>query len=127
VNIYDQNLSIIKNEEEENDDNNNITKTNEDDDTTQKSPMFLINEVARYNKLQLQYQLLDETGPAHNKIFFVKLKLGIDEEYEANGSSIKKAQQAAAKNALANTKYQTPQKRKKENISNCKLLYFFYH
>jgi dsRNA-specific ribonuclease len=43
---------------------------------------------------------------AHNKIFFVKLKLGDNEEYESSGTSIKKAQQAAAKIALENTKYE---------------------
>lgn len=83
--------------------------------------MFLINELARFNKIQLQYLLEDETGPAHNKTFFVKLKLGEDEEYKASGTSIKKAQQAAAKIALENSKYEIIQKRKKEiNIGlNC--------
>ena len=76
--------------------------------------MFLINELARYNKLQLQYLLEDETGPAHNKIFFVKLKLGESEEYRSSGTSIKKAQQAAAKIALEKTKHEMNQKRKKE-------------
>ena len=44
--------------------------------------------------------LLDEIGPAHKKIFFVSLKLGIgsdnEETFTANSTSIKKAQHAAA-------------------------------
>ena len=75
--------------------------------------MFLINELARSNKVQMQYLLEDETGPAHNKTFFIKLKLG-DEEYKASGTSIKKAQQTAAQVALETTKYEIPHKRKRE-------------
>lgn len=51
--------------------------------------------------------MVDEQGPAHKKIFYVKLKLG-DEEYSASGESIKKAQHAAAGIALKETKYKHP-------------------
>jgi len=58
-------------------------------------------------QIQHQYTLTDEQGPAHKKVFFVKLKLG-DEEFAATGQSIKKAQHAAAKIALEETKYRKP-------------------
>jgi double-stranded RNA-binding protein Staufen len=76
--------------------------------TKEKTPMCLINELARYNKVQHQYCLIDEQGPAHKKTFFVKLKLGETEEFSSSGPSIKKAQHAAAKVALEQTKYPHP-------------------
>ena len=57
--------------------------------------------------MQHQYCLTDEQGPAHRKVFFVKLKLG-DEEFDASGASIKKAQHAAAATALESTKLPRP-------------------
>lgn len=75
--------------------------------TKEKTPMCLINELARYNKVQHQYTLTDESGPAHKKIFFVKLKLGT-EEYAASGPSIKKAQHAAAAISLEKTQFKHP-------------------
>jgi len=73
----------------------------------EKTPMCLVNELARYNKISHQYKLVDETGPAHKKIFSVVLKLG-EEEYAATGPSIKKAQHAAAESSLRDTKYKHP-------------------
>ncbi|XP_070208413.1 double-stranded RNA-binding protein Staufen homolog isoform X2 [Littorina saxatilis] len=75
--------------------------------TKEKTPMCLVNELARYNKVAHQYTLVDEQGPAHKKTFFVKLKLG-EEEYSAQGESIKKAQHAAADIALQETKFSHP-------------------
>ena len=57
----------------------------------EKTPMCLLNELARYNKLVPLYELMDETGPAHEKTFVVCLTLG-QQKYDAKGSSIKKAQ-----------------------------------
>lgn len=61
--------------------------------------------------------LLDEIGPAHKKVFYIMLKLGIgtenEEVYEAQGSSIKKTQHAAADLALKQTKFKMPVKRDK--------------
>jgi len=51
--------------------------------------------------------LTDEQGPAHRKVFFVKLKLG-SEEFDASGASIKKAQHAAAAAALESTRLPHP-------------------
>ncbi|XP_067667307.1 double-stranded RNA-binding protein Staufen homolog isoform X3 [Haliotis asinina] len=75
--------------------------------TKEKTPMCLINELARYNKILHQYTLVDEQGPAHKKTFFVKLKLG-EEEYSASGPSIKKAQHSAAAIALEKTSFTHP-------------------
>lgn len=73
----------------------------------EKTPMCLLNELARFNKIQHQYRLTNEQGPAHKKRFTVTLKLG-EEEYVAEGPSIKKAQHSAATEALTRTWYQRP-------------------
>lgn len=73
----------------------------------EKTPMCLVNELARFNKIQHQYRLISEQGPAHKKRFTVILKLG-EEEYAAEGLSIKKAQHAAAKDAIMKTSYKHP-------------------
>uniref|UniRef100_A0A6M2DZ61 Putative staufen n=1 Tax=Xenopsylla cheopis TaxID=163159 RepID=A0A6M2DZ61_XENCH len=75
--------------------------------TKEKTPMCLVNELARYNKIQHQYRLTSEQGPAHKKRFTVMLKLG-DEEYVSEGASIKKAQHSAAAEALQSTQYKHP-------------------
>ncbi|OCT60109.1 double-stranded RNA-binding protein Staufen homolog 1 isoform X2 [Xenopus laevis] len=96
----------------------------------EKTPMCLVNELARFNKIQPLYKLLSEKGPAHSKViplgrwqdysllervgedrprqmFTVQLTLG-DQYWEAEGTSIKKAQHAAAAKALEGTKYPKP-------------------
>ncbi|XP_055916281.1 maternal effect protein staufen [Eupeodes corollae] len=73
----------------------------------EKTPMCLVNELARFNKIQHQYRLTSENGPAHCKRFTVTLKLG-DEEYSAEGYKIKKAQHTAAAEAIKKTKYKHP-------------------
>ncbi|XP_035213762.1 double-stranded RNA-binding protein Staufen homolog isoform X1 [Stegodyphus dumicola] len=73
----------------------------------EKTPMCLINELARFNKVQHQYRLVDESGPPHKKTFTVVLKLD-NEEYTASGPSIKKAQHAAAAIALEQTSLKHP-------------------
>ncbi|KAF7997423.1 hypothetical protein HCN44_005994 [Aphidius gifuensis] len=82
---------------------NNIDLTN----MKEKTPMCLVNELARFNKIQHQYRLTNEQGPAHKKRFTVTLKLG-EEEYVADGASIKKAQHSAATEALSKTWYRQP-------------------
>ncbi|XP_013772151.1 double-stranded RNA-binding protein Staufen homolog 2-like isoform X3 [Limulus polyphemus] len=75
--------------------------------TKEKTPMCLVNELARFNKVQHQYRLIDQSGPAHKKNFTVVLKLD-NEEYTATGPSIKKAQHAAAAVALDKTALKHP-------------------
>lgn len=83
--------------------------------TKEKTPMCLINELARYNKIQHQYRLTSEQGPAHKKRFTVTLKLG-SEEYEAEGASIKKAQHSAAAKALSKTQFKHPPQKTMRNV-----------
>lgn len=75
--------------------------------TKEKTPMCLVNELARFNKVTHQYRLTGEHGPAHKKRFTVTLKLG-EEEYTSEGASIKKAQHSAASEACGKTKYKHP-------------------
>lgn len=81
----------------------------------EKTPMCLVNELARFNKILHQYRLVKENGPAHKKRFTVVLKLG-DEEYAAEDLSIKKAQHAAAKDAIMKTAYKHPPLKKNRQI-----------
>lgn len=95
--------------------NNNNNSTNSTlANIKEKTPMCLVNELARYNKIKHEYQLTEETGPAHKKIFTVALKLG-DEEYKSEGPSIKKAQHAAAALSLVKTEYKHPPSKAIEN------------
>ncbi|XP_070444594.1 double-stranded RNA-binding protein Staufen homolog 1 isoform X5 [Equus przewalskii] len=73
----------------------------------EKTPMCLVNELARFNKIQPEYKLLREQGPAHCKVFTVQLTLG-DQHWKAEGTSIKKAQHTAAATALEGTKFPKP-------------------
>ncbi|NXA32978.1 STAU2 protein, partial [Eudromia elegans] len=84
----------------------------------EKTPMCLVNELARFNRIQPQYKLLNERGPAHAKMFTVQLTLG-EQTWEAEGSSIKKAQHAAASKALNETTLPKPTPRPpKNNVNN---------
>ncbi|KAK6491001.1 double-stranded RNA-binding protein Staufen-like protein 2-like isoform X2 [Huso huso] len=80
----------------------------------EKTPMCLVNELARFNRIQSQYKLLNEQGAAH-----AKLTLG-EQIWEAEGSSIKKAQHSAAAMALTETTLPKPSLRppKVETNSN---------
>ncbi|CAG9581119.1 unnamed protein product [Danaus chrysippus] len=84
------------------------TRSTASANSKEKTPMCLVNELARYNKIKHQYRLTSETGPAHKKVFTVTLRLGDTEEYTAEGSSIKRAQHAAASAALTGTRYPPP-------------------
>ncbi|XP_018424682.1 PREDICTED: double-stranded RNA-binding protein Staufen homolog 2 isoform X4 [Nanorana parkeri] len=83
----------------------------------EKTPMCLVNELARFNRIQPQYKLLDERGPAHSKLFTVQLTLG-DQSWDAESTSIKKAQHAAASLALKETKLPKPAARQMKNMIN---------
>ncbi|XP_021528368.2 double-stranded RNA-binding protein Staufen homolog 2 isoform X7 [Aotus nancymaae] len=84
----------------------------------EKTAMCLVNELARFNRVQPQYKLLNERGPAHSKMFSVQLSLG-EQTWESEGSSIKKAQQAVANKALTESTLPKPvQKPPKSNVNN---------
>lgn len=83
----------------------------------EKTPMCLVNELARFNRIQPQYKLLNENGPAHAKIFTVQLYLG-NQVWESEGSSIKKAQHSAATMALTESVLPQPPPRSPKDDSN---------
>nr|AAH77753.1 Stau2-B-prov protein [Xenopus laevis] len=83
----------------------------------EKTPMCLVNELARFNRIQPQYKLLDERGPAHSKLFTVQLTLG-EQTWQAESTSIKKAQHAAASLALSETTLPKPAARHTKNHMN---------
>ncbi|XP_063307388.1 double-stranded RNA-binding protein Staufen homolog 2 isoform X2 [Pelobates fuscus] len=83
----------------------------------EKTPMCLVNELARFNRVQPQYKLLEERGPAHSKLFTVQLMLG-EQTWQAESTSIKKAQHAAASLALSETTLPKPAARQTKNIIN---------
>ncbi|XP_043081548.1 double-stranded RNA-binding protein Staufen homolog 2 isoform X2 [Puntigrus tetrazona] len=83
----------------------------------EKTPMCLVNELARFNRIQPQYKLLNEKGPAHAKIFTVQLCLG-NQVWESEGSSIKKAQHSAATKALTESVLPRPPPRSPKADSN---------
>lgn len=97
----DDSMNDQSNQNHANGTNSNLANMKE------KTPMCLVNELARFNKIQHQYRLTNEQGPAHKKRFTVTLKLG-EEEYVAEGPSIKKAQHSAASEALTKTWYRQP-------------------
>ena len=110
----------LQSTKEENVDTNNNTNNETDTKNKNKTSMCMINELVKCNKIKHEYVLLDEIGPAHKKMFFVSLKLGIgtetEETYTGNGTSIKKAQHAAAELALKETKFKHPVKRNKNTM-----------
>ena len=53
----------------------------------EKTPMCLINELARFNKTGHQYRLTDESGPAHKRTFTVCLRLGGEKDGKAKDGS----------------------------------------
>ncbi|XP_030071446.1 double-stranded RNA-binding protein Staufen homolog 2 isoform X2 [Microcaecilia unicolor] len=83
----------------------------------EKTPMCLVNELARFNRIQPQYKLLNEKGPAHAKMFMVQLTLG-EQTWEAEGTSIKKAQHATASKALIESILPKPSPRPPKTIMN---------
>lgn len=86
--------------------------------TREKSAMCKVAEIARFNKIRHYYDLQDESGPAHKKLFTVKLVLTEDETYEGSGPSIKRAQQASAEEAVKHTKLPIPSDRNSRKKSN---------
>ncbi|CAL8143134.1 unnamed protein product [Orchesella dallaii] len=72
-----------------------------------RTPLSQIGEIAKFHSLNVEYRLVKETGPPHAPTFTVLLRIG-NEDYTGEGSSIKKAQHAAAVDALEKTSLQKP-------------------
>lgn len=73
-----------------------------------KSPMSLVNEVARYHNFKAEYILQDCIGPNHSKVYRVELHFGNFEKFLGDGSSMRAAQRNAAVSALQNTQFGFP-------------------
>lgn len=83
-----------------------------------KSTLTELHELASFNKIKYHYELVEEEGPAHSKIFTVELHLG-DEVFREEGTSLKGARQAVATVALQNTAYNHPPiKEESEELKN---------
>ncbi|CAF0856991.1 unnamed protein product [Adineta steineri] len=65
----------------------------------QDSSIKAIHDLARRSKIFVEYRLDKESGPAHAKMYTVRLHLG-DKDYVGTERSIKLAQRAAAQSAL---------------------------
>lgn len=83
-----------------------------------KSSMCRVAEIARFNKLRHVYNLQDESGPAHKKLFTVKLVLTPEDTFEGSGTSIKRAQQAAAEAAIEGNKLPLPPEKQRRRIND---------
>ncbi|XP_055331068.1 LOW QUALITY PROTEIN: double-stranded RNA-binding protein Staufen homolog 2-like [Paramacrobiotus metropolitanus] len=73
--------------------------TPEHDNPDNDTPINKLSRIARFNKVTLLYSLVDEKGPAHDKLFIAKVALTFPDgtlEFFGEGKSIKKAQHAAA-------------------------------
>ena len=62
----------------------------------QKTPVSLMNELAKANKLNPEYKVTEESGPAHKRTFTVQLTLGDVGTWEGKATSIRAARHAAA-------------------------------
>lgn len=63
-----------------------------------------LQEYAQKHNVELTYDLLEERGPEHDKMFFVQVKLGDNILATGEGHSRKSAEQMAAYKALCNMK-----------------------
>ncbi len=68
------------------------------------------------NKILAEYQLEKESGPAHAKIYTIRLRLG-DKHYIGVDRSIKLAQRAAAQIALNDHKHLLPIKNPNQEVN----------
>ena len=60
-----------------------------------------LQEAVQTDKTSLEYIVLKESGPAHNKFFEVEVRVGDIVMGKGNGRSKKEAEQEAAKKALS--------------------------
>lgn len=79
----------------------------------QKTPISLINELAKANKLTVEYRTVEQSGPAHKRTFRVQLVLGDIGKFEGTASSIKAAKHAAATAALEKCGLSVPERKPK--------------
>ena len=68
---------------------------------TSNTPSSILYELAKSNKMTSNYQVVSESGPAHQKVYKVHLHVGNTGPFEGVGSSLKSARNAAASCALS--------------------------
>ncbi|CAF1090562.1 unnamed protein product [Adineta ricciae] len=85
--------------------------------SSDKSALQLMNELAKHNKVDIKYDLVKESGPAHCKQFEVQLTVG-SEIYHGQGTSIKRAQHDAAEQALVVTALRKPDSNQRGSYAN---------
>ena len=78
----------------------------------QKTPVSLMNELAKANKMNPEYKVIEESGPAHKRTFTVQLTLGEVGTWEGKATSIRSAKHAAATVGLENCGLCMPEKEK---------------
>ena len=69
-------------------------------DMAARTACSILNDLAKNNKIVPQYETSESTGPPHQRIYKVCLKLGTLGEFEGSGTSIKNAKNVAASLAL---------------------------
>ena len=79
----------------------------------QKTPVSLMNELAKANKMNPEYKVIEESGPAHKRTFKVQLTLGDVGTWEGQSTSIKNARHVAASVGLENCGLCMPEKKPK--------------
>lgn len=78
----------------------------------QKTPVSLMNELAKANKMNPEYKVIEESGPAHKRTFTVQLTLGEVGTWQGKATSIRSARHAAATAGLENCGLCMPEKEK---------------
>ncbi|KRT78839.1 hypothetical protein AMK59_8300 [Oryctes borbonicus] len=72
-----------------------------------KSPISVLYELAQEKGTQLNFEVVGESGPAHEKVFITKCEYG-DVTIEGSGKSKKLSKRNASENMLEKLKYVTP-------------------
>ncbi|GJQ82372.1 hypothetical protein Trydic_g439 [Trypoxylus dichotomus] len=72
-----------------------------------KSPISALYELAQEKSMQLNFEVVDESGPAHEKVFVTRCQLG-DITVEGSGRSKKVSKRNASENMLEKLKYVAP-------------------
>ena len=115
-----------------NDENSTSKKLRQNDENTtnvNKSALQILNDLIIHNKCKVKFDIIGQEGPPHAKVFQIKCvisdaKNAEVENYLASGTSINKAKQAAAEQALAQTKLERNTVRKnKPNFQQQKQQY----
>ena len=79
-----------------------------------KTPISLMNELCKANKVVPEYKVVEESGPPHEKTFKVELTLSSGGAYEGVASTIRGAKHNAAQLGLETSGMTKPERRPKQ-------------